>query len=589
MFLLSSIIYHLNRHEAVNRIFAILCIILGYLAFAEYMLRQSESYETAYFWRRCLGAWPLFPAVLLHFVIVYIGRFKLPRRHLTYFLIYSPVLPFIIIDVTTSLINLGPSREYWGYTSAPNEGSRLYWIALAWAFIVGFLAFFLCLFHYVKSEEGKEKHKVSFISIALIIPILVALITEVLLPAVQFDIPGFLTTSFSWSAIVIAYAIWRFEALSLDSSTAVEKIVSIIPEALFISDVKKRIIYANRAASNLLQNNTSSLIGNSLEDSILDDSSDNSQNLISKTGENNFSDLEVEVKAKNGTVIPISMSSAIIRDREDEIAGYIFLGHDIKKRKLDQKRLHDLNDKLKLSNSELARFIKIGSHHLQEPLRIIAGYVQLLKERYKRKLGPEADIYIDFAVDGSIWMKHMINDLVSYSDLARKVFNTAPVDCNEVLKQAIVNLQVKIERLNGKVTHSKLPAIMANEKELVRLFQDLIGNALKFIDSRAPRIHVSAEKRKVSGERMKGGGPQESNIEMWIFSVRDNGIGIPMEYSEKIFDIFEKLHPRTVYYGTGIGLSICKKIVERHGGNIWVESEEGKGSMFYFTMPVREE
>lgn len=253
---------------------------------------------------------------------------------------------------------------------------------------------------------------------------------------------------------------------------------------------------------------------------------------------------------------------------------------------LSNRKIEKVNAKLEDTNRELRRFVQIGSHHLQEPLRMVASYIQLLEQRYKGKLDSEADVYIDYAVDGVIWMKHLISDLVSYSDLTRKEIELSSTDCNTAFKYAVNNLQGKIDRLNGVVTHSMLPTIMANELEFVRLFQDLIGNALKFIGKEPPRIHVSAEKKSNTYFNTSKNINGYTNSDTWLFSVKDNGIGIAPKYTKRIFDIFEKLHTRTKYYGTGTGLSICKKIVERHGGHIWVESEEGKGSTFFFTVPA---
>ena len=227
---------------------------------------------------------------------------------------------------------------------------------------------------------------------------------------------------------------------------------------------------------------------------------------------------------------------------------------------------------LKRSNQELQQFAYVASHDLQEPLRMVASYTQLLAKRYKGKLGSDADEFIGYAVDGATHMQALINDLLDYSRVGRKGKDFEPTDCTALLERTLDNLRKAVEESSAKVTHDPLPTVMADDVQLGQLFQNLIGNALKFRSKEPPHIHISAQQK---GDK-------------WLFSVRDNGIGIDPGFSERIFTIFQRLHKRGDYPGTGIGLAICKKIVERHGGSIWVKSKPEKGSTFYFTIPARE-
>jgi len=204
---------------------------------------------------------------------------------------------------------------------------------------------------------------------------------------------------------------------------------------------------------------------------------------------------------------------------------------------------------------------------------MVTSYVQLLARRYKGKLDGEADEFIGFAVDGAARMQQLINDLLTYSRVGTKGREFEPTDCEIILEQALENLQIAIEEKNATVTHDPLPTVLADSVQLGQLFQNLIGNAIKFQGPEPPHVHVSA------GRNENG----------WVFSVRDNGIGIAPEYAERIFVIFQRLHTRDKHPGTGIGLAVCKKIVERHGGRTWVESKPGKGATFYFTLPGRGE
>jgi len=235
---------------------------------------------------------------------------------------------------------------------------------------------------------------------------------------------------------------------------------------------------------------------------------------------------------------------------------------------------------LQRSNEELEQFAYVASHDLQEPLRMVSSYTQLLARRYQGQLDADADDFIAFAVDGANRMQRLINDLLTWARVATRGKSLEPTDCNSTLGQARVNLSAAIEESNALVTNDDLPTVMADEAQLVRLFQNLIDNAIKFRGQEPPRVHVSAERLPLpqAGEG-RGGGE-------WVFSVRDNGIGIEPQYHERIFVIFQQLHGKEEYPGTGIGLAICKRIVERHGGCMWVESELGEGSTFYFTIPV---
>jgi PAS domain S-box-containing protein len=244
---------------------------------------------------------------------------------------------------------------------------------------------------------------------------------------------------------------------------------------------------------------------------------------------------------------------------------------DITDRKQAQDKLKKALLDLERSNKELEQFAYVASHDLQEPLRMVASFTQLLEKRYKDQLGQDAKDFIRFAADGANRMQSLINDLLAYSGVGARGKPLEPTDCHAVLGQAIVNLSMVIEDNHAIVTSDELPTVMADASQMVQLFQNLVGNAIKFRDEELPRIHVSA---------------LEKGNE-WVFSVKDNGIGIDPQFSERIFVAFQRLHSREKYPGTGIGLAICNKIVDRHGGKIWIESELGKGSTFYFTMPKR--
>ncbi|MEW6602096.1 MAG: ATP-binding protein [Nitrospirota bacterium] len=236
----------------------------------------------------------------------------------------------------------------------------------------------------------------------------------------------------------------------------------------------------------------------------------------------------------------------------------------------EKKKFLEAKEELDRSRQELEMFFYMASHDLQEPLRMVASYTQLLAKRYRGMLDDDADDFISYAVDGATRMQRLISNMLTYTRVDKKNKNEMiPTDCEYVLISAKANLALVIEDSGAVITSDHMPVVMADDVQLIQVFQNLIGNAIKFRGDRTVEIHVSAECKE--GE--------------WIFSVRDNGIGINDQQKEQIFIMFMRAHDTKEYSGEGIGLAICEKIVQHHGGRIWVESESGKGSTFYFSIP----
>jgi PAS domain S-box-containing protein len=269
--------------------------------------------------------------------------------------------------------------------------------------------------------------------------------------------------------------------------------------------------------------------------------------------------------SKSGRPVPLQWNGVWSEPEQR----YYFIGRNIEEAKKAEARLLQSMAELKRSNEELAQFANIASHDLQEPLRMVASYTQLLARRYKGRLDADADEFIAFAVDGANRMQRLIQDLLAYSRVGTKDAALGDVASEQALTLALANLHSTIEESGAQVTLDALPVVRADELQLTQLFQNLVGNGIKYQKGGAPKIHVSAAP---AGEGK------------WSFSVRDNGIGIDVQDFEKIFGMFQRLHGRGEFAGTGIGLAICKKIVERHGGSITVESQPGQGSTFRFTL-----
>ncbi|MCJ7813262.1 ATP-binding protein [bacterium] len=293
-----------------------------------------------------------------------------------------------------------------------------------------------------------------------------------------------------------------------------------------------------------------------------------------------FKNIKYRMIKKDGSVVHVEMNSSVIKEFNGASLQIICFIENVTENKkmeeeLEKYREHleelvkERTEELKRSNDELQHFAYTISHDLQEPLRMVSVYTQLLGHRYKGKLDSDADAFIENASSGAIRMYQLIKDVLTYSRIERWGSSFQPTDCSEVFNEVLKNLKITIEDSRAAIACGDLPTVIGDRTQLIQLFQNLISNAIKYRDKKIPKIQVGAE----------------GNDDEWLFYVKDNGIGIDPKYAKKIFMIFQRLHNRDKYAGTGVGLAVCKKIVEWHNGKIWVESEEGKGAAFYFTIP----
>lgn len=380
----------------------------------------------------------------------------------------------------------------------------------------------------------------------------------------------------------------RAERSLRDSEALYHSLVDTLPISILRKDLQGRVTYGNRGYAEKMGRPLADLLGKTdfdlfpreLAEKYLRDD----QQVIQ--GGKIFEDVE-EHRSADGAPSYVHVLKAPVRDAGGKVVGTQVIFWDVTARKLAEEALARTAADLARSNRELEQFAYVASHDLQEPLRMVTSYTQLTARRYADKLDTDAREFMQFAVNGALRMQRLIQDLLAYSRVGTRGKAFEPTDLNEVLAAARDNLRLAIEESGAVVVADPLPRVMGDGIQLVQLLQNLVGNALKFRGPQPPRIEIRCRRQAPSACSVEGGAAQAATLpDEWIISVADNGIGIDPQYFEKIFVIFQRLHTHDQYPGTGIGLAICKKIVERHGGRIWVESEAGHGSIFLFSLPV---
>ena len=375
----------------------------------------------------------------------------------------------------------------------------------------------------------------------------------------------------------------RAENKLRDSEAMYQSLVDTLPISILRKDLRGRLTYGNRGycermgrpLNELLNRTDYDLFPKDLADKYLTD-----DEKVVRTGEI-FEDIE-EHRTKDGQRAYVHVLKAPVRDADGKVVGTQIIFWDVTARKLAEEALEKTAADLSRSNKELEQFAYVASHDLQEPLRMVTSYTQLIARRYDDKLDGDAKDFMRFAVDGALRMQRLILGLLEYSRIGSKARPFESLDANESLDAALANLVVSIDEANAAVTRDTLPFVHGDAVQLTQLFQNLIGNGLKFRGAAPPQIHITARRATPA----PGAKRHAVACAEWTFSVRDNGIGIEPQYFERIFVIFQRLHTGEQYSGTGIGLAICKKIVERHGGRIWLESSPGQGTTFHFTLPA---
>jgi PAS domain S-box-containing protein len=364
---------------------------------------------------------------------------------------------------------------------------------------------------------------------------------------------------------------------SKESEARYRGLLEAAPDAMVVVNVAGEIVLLNVRAEKEFGYSRDELVGQKVKNIIPEGFAerliaDGTRSAAEALAQQICTGIELIGRRKDGSQFPIELMLSPLESADGILVTAAI--RDISVRKKSDEHLARTVAELKRSNDELQQFAYVSSHDLQEPLRMVSSYTQLLAKRYKGRLDSDADEFIAFAVDGCDRMQGLIQDLLTYSRAGNNKKALYKVSCDDALQKALANLRITIEQSGAVVTHDALPAVTTDAPQLTQILQNLIGNAIKYRRAETPRVHISAI-HDVSNE--------------WTFSVRDNGLGIDPQYFERIFILFQRLHGRDEFEGTGIGLAICKKILERLGGRIWVESQPEKGSTFYFALPETEE
>jgi len=362
------------------------------------------------------------------------------------------------------------------------------------------------------------------------------------------------------------------DAALQEAHQELERVLDTMGDGVMVLDANHRLVRANRRMCELLQYAEAELLGKGPEFWTHPDHLTISGDELAKRRHGERTTYETKCLRRDGSSFPALATGVAIFDEGGAYQGAVGCVADITSLKHAEGQLRETMAELARSNAELEQFACVASHDLQEPLRNMASFAELLAKRYQGQLDEKADRFIDYITDGAARMRELIQGLLAYSRVGTKGQELAPVALGECFEQALANLETALEDCQAVVTCDPLPTVNADPLQMTQLFQNLLGNALKFRGEETPRIHTSAERRGASHR----------------LCVADNGIGIEPEFAERIFILYQRLHTRQEYPGTGLGLALCRKIVERHGGRIWVESGSGTGATFVLTIPVLE-
>jgi PAS domain S-box-containing protein len=530
------------------------------------IVRLCDTVETARYWDKvlCIG-WAGFAPIAVHFACRYSGlKAFYSRFALT--CIYLPFVVFYILYMSNSSQSIFVYSTEWGWVNTPRPDS-LDEIQRSFISIYVFAAVYILFRHAFKVRKDKSKRLQAFlIAAGMFVPTVQGVVTQIIYPIV-LDKPVIpVTSSFmTFFSLATIISIRKYKLFNISESVEVETVLANLRNIVFVVSAKQEIIYMNPHAQKLFLGTKKEQIINveAIFPSALLYDAFASQVLVASLKGEPARNFTTAFQTNSEHTIDVMLSAEPISNNK-QIQGILIVANDI-------TQLLKTVTELEASNKELERYAYVASHDLQEPLRKVSLFLQLLESKYKTNIDDTGKNYIDSAVNGARQMRQLIRDLLEYSHIGTTKEKVEDVNMNAVMKQVRGNLEKEINETGAVIVVDDLPVVQnKNQTQMVQLMQNLLSNALKYHSNEPPHIKITAEKDGA----------------YWRFSIEDNGIGFDPEFKDKVFVIFKRLHNKHEYPGTGIGLSICKKIVEQYEGKIWVDSLPGKGSTFHFTLPV---
>lgn len=564
-FIISSIIYYQDEYKKLNQSYAAFSFLLGIYTFMLFGFHQASDVDNANLWLRAIGVWGVVFASAIFFILVLTEQNKLLNNRLFQGGMFVSCLVVLILDVGfPELTNTVPEYKGHGFIVRSKSG----WATtLETVWLVGLLlySFFICFKYQKQLNDTKRKRLVKLALGGIIVPG-VYLASILIYSSNHPDAYRYEALAVLGNVVITGIALYQFNIFNLSSEVASRDIIANMSNFMILIDPEKNIVETNPATLELLHYPNEKLIKQSICCCF---ESDSCLLLIDECSrKNTVSDKETYLITKNGTKIPVLVSISKI-ERKGKHVGYVIVGNNLTEQKEAKKQLDTYNRQLVESNAELSQFVHVVSHDLKEPMRMVSNYVSLLNSRYTDQLDSTAQEFMGYAVAGTHQMKDLIDGLLEYSKVDRNYTGTK-VNLESIKLVVLNSLRYAIKEHQASVESATLPTIQGNKNQLTQLFQNLISNGMKYrADDRNPIVQIDVEEQTTE----------------WLFSIKDNGIGIEEDSKDRVFEMFQRLHKRTdKYKGTGIGLAICKKIVDKHNGRIWIESEVGVGSTFYFTI-----
>ena len=564
-------VIHLNSKRLINRLFLSISICAAVYSFAEFGYLQTQSYETAQLWLKVRAIWFFTFAFAVYFAFFYAEKGHLMRSLWQKALIFLPASVLFFADVFTDRVTGVPIMISGIFTYDPPEDSWLYHASSIYALACMFLMFGLATHFYFTTKEPIKKRQATFLLLALVMLILAVIINTFIVKITGFEHVHLDSVLMLASNIIFAYSIWRYQFLNITPELAAPKMIEVMSNFVILINPNGKISLINDAASHITGYHKEELVGR-LPTVIFDPAeemgkTETYQALINET---------LIIKNKNGSLIsksgsriPILYSVSTVPLLGGRETGLVCVGSELTEIKRAEMKLTQYAFDLKKSNQNLTEIFYTISHDLSESIRLVRTFTQLLGKKIQQLDDKDYEKYMKVLTTESGLIYEKIKGLVTYSEL-KWAEELEKVDFHEIVQATLARLEDVIQASHAEIQVGNLPALKADKEQIICVLVNLVENAIKFQNGKKPHIHINAM------ENEKGG---------WTFSVRDNGIGIDPEYHKKVFALFQRLNERDKYPGIGLGLPLCKKIIEQYNGKIWVESQLGKGSAFYFTLP----